>query len=480
MPPIHAEPSTPRAFKCPLTGETFKEPILEADGHTYEKAALDAWGVAHKGVSPLTREALPNLPRVPNATLARALREYQEHRNSPADMRDEWRKNLECPINYEPLKNPVLLSDGHDYSLETARELVDHGRSPFTNKTFRSAETARPNHALGALSYEVVGAEQSVYPSHLIRLEQNIPAKPMPIAPPDATTAKKVNDYLVAYGLEQVIGQVPPPKLEDELARAQLIHYCKTEIHNLAPVIVEHGHRLLRLESRWYGLGQLADGLKIWLNLSFPNPYLRELQATARTSMRFAQCFSILHAHDEVDTKTSRFDENFGRFTFERMMSLQHRLRTGRSALFAAVGATVAAWDSSGVPFTKKVAAAQCVFYGTKIALEVGFRTLIASGNRPIGEFRGEQASAQVWDVLAKAPNLVKLGFAWALDSTTGALVGAGVGTAVGAALPAGYVTAADGETHYAQLMKGLACLGVTLVTVSHIGVYLSQNRAPA
>jgi hypothetical protein len=50
-------------------------------------------------------------------------------------LRHEWQKNLECPITYEVMHAPVRLSDGHDYSLGGARDLVGlHGRSPHTDQ----------------------------------------------------------------------------------------------------------------------------------------------------------------------------------------------------------------------------------------------------------------------------------------------------------------------------------------------------------
>eukprot|EP00501_MAST-03F_sp_TOSAG23-6_P000545 GSMAST32.ASY1.ANO1.566.1 assembled CDS len=50
---------------CPITLDIYKDPVVAADGHTYERAAI----LRHfqtKNTSPLTNEVLPNRNLVPN------------------------------------------------------------------------------------------------------------------------------------------------------------------------------------------------------------------------------------------------------------------------------------------------------------------------------------------------------------------------------------------------------------------------------
>ena len=35
--------ATPDAFKCPITQERFFDPVVAADGHTYERIAIERW-----------------------------------------------------------------------------------------------------------------------------------------------------------------------------------------------------------------------------------------------------------------------------------------------------------------------------------------------------------------------------------------------------------------------------------------------------
>ena len=42
---------------CPITLRVFRDPVIAADGHTYERQAIVRWITAH-GTSPLTRQPL--------------------------------------------------------------------------------------------------------------------------------------------------------------------------------------------------------------------------------------------------------------------------------------------------------------------------------------------------------------------------------------------------------------------------------------
>ena len=77
--------ATPDAFKCPITQERFFDPVVAADGHTYERIAIERWlsgrhycslKGARLWLSPLT--GLPLLTRElrPNYALRKAIDEF--------------------------------------------------------------------------------------------------------------------------------------------------------------------------------------------------------------------------------------------------------------------------------------------------------------------------------------------------------------------------------------------------------------------
>jgi len=55
-------------FLCPITQEIFKDPVVAADGHTYERSALERWFKNHN-LSPLTGTELNTKVTYNNYTL---------------------------------------------------------------------------------------------------------------------------------------------------------------------------------------------------------------------------------------------------------------------------------------------------------------------------------------------------------------------------------------------------------------------------
>ena len=61
----------PEELTCPLTFELMVDPVVTADGQTYERAAIAQWLAAHD-TSPLTGEVLAHKALTPNV-MARSL-----------------------------------------------------------------------------------------------------------------------------------------------------------------------------------------------------------------------------------------------------------------------------------------------------------------------------------------------------------------------------------------------------------------------
>ena len=69
----------PEDFCCPLTMEKMADPVCVSDGHTYEREAIMmVLGPSGNKVSPLTREPLMPEFVVPNYTLLKRIRSYDE------------------------------------------------------------------------------------------------------------------------------------------------------------------------------------------------------------------------------------------------------------------------------------------------------------------------------------------------------------------------------------------------------------------
>jgi hypothetical protein len=62
----------PRQFVCPLTGQVMGDPVMAADGHTYERAAISDW-LRLRDVSPVTGQPLSSAVLQPNYSLRQAI-----------------------------------------------------------------------------------------------------------------------------------------------------------------------------------------------------------------------------------------------------------------------------------------------------------------------------------------------------------------------------------------------------------------------
>jgi hypothetical protein len=55
---VRGEP--PEALVCPLTLDLMREPVMDANGHTFERCAIELGLVNRPGVCPLKNERYPN------------------------------------------------------------------------------------------------------------------------------------------------------------------------------------------------------------------------------------------------------------------------------------------------------------------------------------------------------------------------------------------------------------------------------------
>lgn len=66
----------PASFLCPINGGVFTDPVIAADGYTYERAAITRW-LVFNGLSPFTRDNLDVNSLQPNRALKNAIDEWE-------------------------------------------------------------------------------------------------------------------------------------------------------------------------------------------------------------------------------------------------------------------------------------------------------------------------------------------------------------------------------------------------------------------
>ena len=60
------------SFYCPITAELMRDPVIDREGNSYERIAIEEW-IALKGVSPITRNPLHTGDLAPNRALREAI-----------------------------------------------------------------------------------------------------------------------------------------------------------------------------------------------------------------------------------------------------------------------------------------------------------------------------------------------------------------------------------------------------------------------
>lgn len=83
-------------YFCPITNEIMQEPVIAADGYTYEKEAIQTW-LVRRQTSPVTNLPLTNKDLIPNHTLKSWIIAHQE----------SLRKAQKCFLPYEELENKL-------------------------------------------------------------------------------------------------------------------------------------------------------------------------------------------------------------------------------------------------------------------------------------------------------------------------------------------------------------------------------------
>ena len=76
----------PAGFVCPITTEVFVDPVTAADGHSYERSAIERWLLDHN-TSPKTNMALPHKMLIPNHALRGAVTEWREKQRQKQQQR---------------------------------------------------------------------------------------------------------------------------------------------------------------------------------------------------------------------------------------------------------------------------------------------------------------------------------------------------------------------------------------------------------
>ncbi|GHP11194.1 WD repeat, SAM and U-box domain-containing protein 1 [Pycnococcus provasolii] len=80
--PLIARDDVPHDYRCPITLELMKDPVVADDGFTYERTAINAWMRGRNPVSPVTGARLRSKNVIANHTLKAAIATYVDSYNN--------------------------------------------------------------------------------------------------------------------------------------------------------------------------------------------------------------------------------------------------------------------------------------------------------------------------------------------------------------------------------------------------------------
>lgn len=131
--PQVSDRSVPTAFLCPLTLDIMKEPVMDRDGHTYEKRAILEWLERGHEICPLTRKPLRLSDIIPNRALQCRIEEWRISQGEDLSETEEDEENdfdppfvgiINLPLDMQPKlgdMESVMNSDSAIWSLGNHR-----------------------------------------------------------------------------------------------------------------------------------------------------------------------------------------------------------------------------------------------------------------------------------------------------------------------------------------------------------------------
>lgn len=83
----------PQNYRCPISHAIMKDPVMAADGHSYERSALEEWLASGKTTSPMTSIPLVSTSLIPNHALRGAIAEYLAKQSAPQTTKTATARN---------------------------------------------------------------------------------------------------------------------------------------------------------------------------------------------------------------------------------------------------------------------------------------------------------------------------------------------------------------------------------------------------
>jgi hypothetical protein len=133
----------PYDFRCPITQEVMKRPVMNKYGINYERRAILEWLNNGNNTCPMTRNPLRPSMLLPNVQLETDIREWLKENGkevlAPHMAARKVPYDFLCPITQEVMKHPVMNKYGINYERRAILEWLNDGNNtcPMTRSPLR-------------------------------------------------------------------------------------------------------------------------------------------------------------------------------------------------------------------------------------------------------------------------------------------------------------------------------------------------------
>lgn len=122
-------PPMPPSFRCPCCNNIMADPVVAADGMTFERACITSWFQLGTMVSPVTGQRLESVTLFPDNRLREATKDYMKLRDHIKSQRTQW---FECLANQEMKLSRTFARK--EKQISAFKSLLDRGGSSSSRK----------------------------------------------------------------------------------------------------------------------------------------------------------------------------------------------------------------------------------------------------------------------------------------------------------------------------------------------------------
>ena len=139
---------------CPITTDLLENPVVAADGHTYEKSEITSWIVRNR-VSPKTQARLSTIDTIDNILMKKfigCMMDFSKIHTVPIDI-------FVCPLSKKSLTNPSIAYDGVTYDTDSIKQyMAQHSNVNFpSSRTKIVKRTLFPNYSVRSILFTLSG-----------------------------------------------------------------------------------------------------------------------------------------------------------------------------------------------------------------------------------------------------------------------------------------------------------------------------------